>query len=136
MQIAGIPCAMGVFALVETKSNFGGSVVKCDKAAVARCTSGLLNGVRPEGLSPIRCNVRVSAAPFLIVRLYSSTPFFMDDLKIESIFLNCEGLSDRISISAHDSNGMELTEVPPPVRPTLKLVFIPAEVNRAASSEK
>ncbi len=33
------------------------------------------------------------------------------------------GSGERISTSIQASNGMELTEVPPPIRPTLKVVL-------------
>src|SRR6185369_3304191 len=135
MVIAGIPFDIAMFALVDSVISFGVAPNNA-AAALARCTIGSVARVFPEGLKPMGVNVRVKICPFFICLLYSFNPFVIEDLKIESIFFKYSLLSERISTSAHDSNGIALTDVPPPVLPTLKLVLPTAFVNAAASSLK
>ena len=56
-----------------------------------------------------------------IMKIHSLLPTTMGshlDLYM-SVMFNRSGLSDRMSTSIHTENGIELTDVPPPMRPTL-----------------
>ena len=73
--------------------------------------------------SPLRRSLFASSSASRIARWNSaSTPF------------NLSGLTERMSTSIHDSNGIEFTDVPPPILPTLYDVRGPLDVNGSATA--
>ena len=118
MVTAGTPSAMGMLLLVEDRAS-SGSPPRTEAVAMARWTSGFAGGVSPDGRSPILSRTSSMGLPSRRSWFSSTSARSMAAMKEASIRDRLSGLSDRMSTSIHASNGMEFTEVPPPMRPTL-----------------
>ncbi len=75
--------------------------------------------MRPEGRSPIISTSTVRGSPSRRSSFCSSTARRIARWKRESIPFSVSTVWERMSTSIHDSKGIEFTEVPPPIRPTL-----------------
>ncbi len=81
-----------------------------------------VSAVRPAGRSPTTVSVAVTW-PGLFQRAFSAaTAWSTIDRNRESSDASAALSAERRSISNHASNGMALTDVPPPMRPTLNVV--------------
>ena len=81
--------------------------------------SGVDSGIVPDGRLPT-CSISTSSAgPRRRAPFSSASPLCIAALNAASIRFRLSGLSERMSTSIITSNGIELTEVPPPITPTL-----------------
>jgi hypothetical protein len=121
MMMAGMPSAIGTLASVEPPV----STDLRPKAVLARIAASTITestGVRPAGRSPIS---RVLALRLVVPqRLFSSATAASTAARIcfsvASIASIC---SERMSIAMRASGEMVLTEVPPAMVPTVKVVL-------------
>ena len=117
-----MPSAMGIFASVVPGNVTIGNpnTLVTD---VAASTIGEAAGIIPAGAAPSSFH-SARTAPGRFHRAFSvSTAWATACLTAAVSARRDAGSCDRMSISIHASKAIELIEVPPPVRPMLKVVF-------------
>ncbi len=103
---------------------------------MALWTKGVEGSVSPEGREPIRSASTWRGGPSLLNRFSASVALPTASRRASAMRSRLSGLSERMSTSIQASKGMEFTEVPPPIRPTLKLVRGPDRVRESATTVK
>ena len=99
----------------------GNPSVRCTASAMR--TIGESPGVEPAGRSPTRSLTTVISAGVRQRSFSSAAAASMAFWNLASSAASDAGADDRMSTSIQPRTGMEFTEVPPPTRPTLNVVF-------------